>query len=196
MRRWRHCRSSVCPLFSRLNVCQAIYPEELEIISTSPHNFLMKLVPFPGQDSNNHGSSSSLITTLFLLSLTSSPVAIELNCRFPAQYPAESPNIEIEIKKGLAAKRKEEIMAIIEQVGQENLGTPAIYTIVEAIREWLADNNVAGQVCLYDTLSLPSLSLICLLPLFLSVSPSLSLSVAEGRLHVLGYDETNATKRC
>jgi hypothetical protein len=134
---------------------------------------------------------------LCLLSLTSSSVAIELNCRFPAQYPAESPNIEIEIKKGLAAKRKEEIMAIIEQVGQENLGTPAIYTIVEAIREWLADNNVAGQVCLYDTLSLPSFSLICLSPLssLLSVSPSLSLSVAEGRLHVLGYDETNATKR-
>jgi hypothetical protein len=103
--------------------------------------------------------------------LSLAPVAIDLNCQFPAQYPSESPSIDIEIKKGLAAKRKEEILAIIAQVGQENIGAPAIYTIVEAVREWLADNNVAGQVYL----NLPHFCL--------SISLCLSAGLQDGSMY-------------
>jgi hypothetical protein len=71
---------------------------------------------------------------------------VDLNCKFPSKYPSEMAEIEIEIKKGLASKRKEEISAVIHTQAEENLGAPAVYAIVEAVREWLVDNNVAGQV--------------------------------------------------
>jgi hypothetical protein len=112
------------------------------VISTSPHHFVIKLVPDPGQSSSNHGTSlfhSSPPDSLLI-------VAVDLICKFPPTYPSEVAEIEIEIKKGLAAKRKEEISALINTHAEENLGAPAIYAIVEAVREWLVDNNVAGQV--------------------------------------------------
>lgn len=72
-------------------------------------------------------------------------VALDLNCKFPSTYPSEVPIIEVELKKGLASKRKEEILNLINTTAQDNLGAPAIYTIVEAVREWLVDNNIPGQ---------------------------------------------------
>lgn len=108
-----------------IEALQAIYPDELQSLSGPPYNFKIKLVPLPGQD-NNH-------------------VAVDLNCTFPSEYPLEIPIIEVELKKGLASKQKEEILKIIKTQAEENLGAPSIYTIAEAVREWLVDNNVAGQ---------------------------------------------------
>mmetsp|Transcript_17336 Transcript_17336/g.18075 ORF Transcript_17336/g.18075 Transcript_17336/m.18075 type:complete len:318 (+) Transcript_17336:49-1002(+) len=108
-----------------IEALQAIYPDELQSLSGPPYTFKIKLVPLPGQD-NNH-------------------VAVDLNCSFPSDYPSIPPVIDVELKKGLASKQKEEILNIIKTQAEDNLGAPSIYTITEAVREWLVDNNVAGQ---------------------------------------------------
>lgn len=56
------------------------------------------------------------------------------------------PEIDIEIKKGLGSKHKEELLELLNSCASENIEMPSIYTIVEAAREWLIDNNVEGQV--------------------------------------------------
>lgn len=108
-----------------IEALQAIYPDELELISQSPYQFKIKLVPHPGQ-SDNH-------------------VALDLVCQLPTNYPSEVPKIDIELKKGLVSKQKETMFEIINSTAQDNIGGPSIYTIAEAVREWLIDNNIAGQ---------------------------------------------------
>lgn len=109
-----------------IEALEAIYPDEFESISSvEPYSYKVHLVPNPGQDDNH--------------------VAIDLVCNIPPEYPSEVPDINVEIKKGLGSKHKEELMELINATALENLGMPSIYTIAEVVREWLIDNNVAGQ---------------------------------------------------
>ncbi|CAE7649378.1 unnamed protein product, partial [Symbiodinium microadriaticum] len=71
--------------------------------------------------------------------------AVDLICVIPEAYPMVAPEIEIEIKKGLGSKNKEELLELLTACANDNLEMPSIYTIVEAAREWLVDNNVEGQ---------------------------------------------------
>lgn len=32
---------------------------------------------------------------------------------------------------------------------EENIGMAMVYTLVDIVREWLLENNLAGQVCMY-----------------------------------------------
>ena len=67
-------------------------------------------------------------------------------CTFPDDYPTSSaPIIEIEVTKGLSLDRGEELKAIAESVATENIGLPSIFTVAEAIKDWLIDNNIPGQ---------------------------------------------------
>jgi hypothetical protein len=74
-------------------------------------------------------------------------VALDLVCTMPAGYPEESPlEVSIDIKKGIGEKQKPEIEGLIDTQAEENAGCASAYIIAEAVREWLVDNNVEGQV--------------------------------------------------
>lgn len=65
----------------------------------------------------------------------------------PEDYPENAtPSVTIDIKKGIGEKQKPEIEALISAQGEENMGCASMYIIAEAVREWLVDNNVEGQV--------------------------------------------------
>jgi hypothetical protein len=73
-------------------------------------------------------------------------VGIFLHCALSANYPAvEPPVVDVEVLKGLNKKHADELRDLLDQTAQENIGIPSIFTIAEAAREWLRDNNVAGQ---------------------------------------------------
>ena len=74
-------------------------------------------------------------------------VALDLVCYMPTGYPEQCPpEVSIDIKKGIAEKQKPEIEELIHTQAEENTGMASVYVIAEAVREWLVDNNVEGQV--------------------------------------------------
>ena len=76
-----------------------------------------------------------------------SVVALDLLCTMPEGYPESSPpEVTIDIKKGIGEKQKPEIDSLIQAQIEENAGCASMYIIAEAMREWLVDNNVEGQV--------------------------------------------------
>ena len=82
----------------------------------------------------------SVINCLFFI-----VVIIALISDFPSDYPECHPIINIESIKGLSDKQISELLAISNRVSEENLGTSCIFMIAEALKDWLLDNNIAGQ---------------------------------------------------
>eukprot|EP01038_Epipyxis_sp_PR26KG_P016859 gene16859-23104_t len=110
-----------------LEVLQSIFFAEFELISADPTTFKIYICPNPGQEQDNH-------------------VSINLVCEFIADYPEKSPPLmTIEVKKGLSSVHASELLSIAEKVANDNIGMPSIFSITESIKEWLVDNNVAGQ---------------------------------------------------
>lgn len=54
--------------------------------------------------------------------------------------------LEVLLDKGLSDTQHKEIKQILAQQIEENMGMPMIYTLCEAIREYLVENNQTGQV--------------------------------------------------
>ncbi len=46
--------------------------------------------------------------------------------------------------QGLSDDNKKELLAIANAEAESNQGMPAIFAVCEAVRAWLADNNVKG----------------------------------------------------
>ena len=72
-------------------------------------------------------------------------VCIRLVCQYPENYPEVIPILSIEAVKGLSDGQIRELKSLADQTATENLGMPSIFTIAEALKEWLLDNNVEGQ---------------------------------------------------
>lgn len=127
-----------------IEVLSSIFPDELEVISTSPNSIRINLQPNPTGQEENHGNISFFysflsFTKLFIV------VAVSLLCTFPEEYPECVPSLDVEIKKGLGRKQVEELKIAIDNLALENVGMQSIFTIVEYIKEWLQDNNMPGQ---------------------------------------------------
>jgi hypothetical protein len=111
---------------------ESIYPDEFELDLTSDSKlpkYRLKLVPdASAPEEENH-------------------VGATLICTIPSDYPSGDglPAFEVEPFKGLGKKQCEEIIKIAEESALENQGMASIFTVAEAVREWLVDNNVAGQ---------------------------------------------------
>lgn len=111
----------------------AIFDSAYEIVSdTSPFVWSVKLLPVDcggdeeEEDRENH-------------------VAVKLIATIPPLYPDDPPELDIEIIKGLADPQRNEILKIAKDEAETNQGMAAIFTICEAVREWLLENNVKGQ---------------------------------------------------
>ena len=45
----------------------------------------------------------------------------------------------------MAEPQRKDILELANNEAENNIGMPAIFTICEAVREWLSENNVKGQ---------------------------------------------------
>jgi hypothetical protein len=110
-----------------IEALEAIYPEEFEQVDgATPPQYRIHLVPDPSEDEENH-------------------ISLYIICDIPADYPSIKPLLTIEPKKGLSKKRCDEVLEIARAAATENLGMPCVFTIAEAVREWMVDNNNSGQ---------------------------------------------------
>ncbi|KDO28318.1 hypothetical protein SPRG_06368 [Saprolegnia parasitica CBS 223.65] len=104
---------------------ESIYMDDFAKIQDAP--LTVKVHVVPNQDGeNNH-------------------VALSLQCTLPETYPEVSPKIDILLEKGLSDRQEKEIRALLEAQIEENLGMAMIYTITEAVREYLVENNREGN---------------------------------------------------
>jgi len=112
---------------------EAIFDTAFEIRSSSqPFIWAVKLVPVDcGGDEEEEEAANH--------------VMVKLVVNVPLDYPEESsPELDLEIVKGLSEDNKKELMAVATDEAEANAGMPAVFAVCEAVRNWLADNNVKG----------------------------------------------------
>jgi hypothetical protein len=71
-------------------------------------------------------------------------IGIKLLATIPLDYPESLPELSVEIVKGLTDDHAIKLAAMALEEAQNNEGMPAVYSICEVLREWLADNNMKG----------------------------------------------------
>lgn len=111
--------------YEEIEVLSSIFPDEFELVSNNPNNF--KILLKPNQDDEENF------------------VMVSLEVEFPVEYPEVVPNLKIEVKKGLGKKQADELKTLADNIALENIGMPCIFSVAEGVKEWLVDNNVAGQ---------------------------------------------------
>lgn len=61
-------------------------------------------------------------------------------------YPAQSAALlSLSPMKGLSSSQIDELKTMSANIAQENIGSPAMYLIVDSLKEWLQANNIPGQ---------------------------------------------------
>lgn len=115
-----------------IEALESIFDEDFSLISKSPYKFDVTLMPNPGgDDEENH-------------------VVLELNVTFPAKYPEEAPAIILSNKRGLKPiVIKSVLQKIVDDTVEEYMGEVMIFTITEALKDWMLDNNVK-EATLYE----------------------------------------------
>ncbi|KAL7536235.1 hypothetical protein ACHAXR_007010 [Thalassiosira sp. AJA248-18] len=111
----------------------AIFDTAFELRSSEqPFVWAVKLVPVDcGDDTDEEEAANH--------------VMVKLTATIPLDYPEESlPELDLEILKGLSEDNKKELLDLANEEAEANAGMPAIFAVCEAVRTWLADNNVKG----------------------------------------------------
>ncbi|CAH0488367.1 unnamed protein product [Peronospora farinosa] len=104
---------------------ESIYMDDFIKLSDEPLTYQVHVVP--NQDGENNF------------------VALLLKAVIPETYPDVEPKLEIVVKKGLIDSQVKEIKQLLDQQVQENMGMAMIYTLSEAVREYLVENNREGN---------------------------------------------------
>nr|CCA16418.1 conserved hypothetical protein [Albugo laibachii Nc14] len=112
-------------MMMEVEALESIYMQDFTMIKDKPLCYAVHIVP------NQDGSENH--------------VALTLTCCIPETYPEQEPNLEITTLKGLSDAQRNEIEALLQQQIRGNAGMPMIYTISEAVREYLVENNRAGH---------------------------------------------------
>mmetsp|Transcript_21028 Transcript_21028/g.37728 ORF Transcript_21028/g.37728 Transcript_21028/m.37728 type:complete len:304 (+) Transcript_21028:44-955(+) len=112
---------------------EAIFDTAFEIRSSDqPFVWAVKLVPIDcGGDADEEEVANH--------------VMVNLIATVPLDYPEVSlPQLDLEIIKGLSEDNKQELLQLANEEAEANEGMSAIFAVCEAVRGWLADNNVKG----------------------------------------------------
>ncbi|KAF4320045.1 hypothetical protein G195_006689 [Phytophthora kernoviae 00238/432] len=104
---------------------EAIYMDDFTKLSDDPLSFQVRVVP--NQDGENNF------------------VAMTLKADIPATYPDVEPTLEIILNKGLSDRQHKEMKELLTQQIEENMGMAMMYTLCEAVREYLVENNREGN---------------------------------------------------
>jgi hypothetical protein len=73
-------------------------------------------------------------------------VGVTLLCAIPAEYPEAAPAIAVRVDKGLGPKHATELDGVVASSIEENMGMAMVFTVAEAVKEWLQANNEPGLV--------------------------------------------------
>lgn len=106
-----------------IEALQSIFEEGREFTSISPKEFLLKLLPYPGGEQENH-------------------VGVTLHVTYTAEYPDVAPQWVLEDVKGLSDEKLEALKEQVEETINSSLGMAMIYTVAEACQDYLKANNV------------------------------------------------------
>lgn len=108
-----------------LEALEAIFAEDYELQSSSPERVVrLRLQPVPGDE----GDEESL-------------VVIDATFRLPAAYPDVAPAMTVEPVRGLTAKHCAPLLELASASAEVSLGMPLIFSVAEALKEWLVENN-------------------------------------------------------
>lgn len=112
---------------------EAIFMESFEVLnSAQPFKWSVKLMPVDcGEDKEEEEKQNHVV--------------VKLIATIPLDYPETStPELDVDVIKGLAGDQVKEILAVANEEAEANAGMPAIFAVCEAVRAWLAENNVKG----------------------------------------------------
>ncbi|KAG1664025.1 RWD domain-containing protein 1 [Nymphon striatum] len=111
---------------NEIEVLQSIYPDELTVLETEPfYQISMRLTP---EASSMEEDDLACVTLKFT---------------YTATYPDELPVFEIEDSTNLDEDNLEELLILLKEQGQENIGMAMIFMLCSATLEWL--NTTAEQ---------------------------------------------------
>lgn len=110
-----------------IEAIESLFPEEYK--PDGPTKFQLELTP--GEDENH----------------VCAPLMIE----YPSNYPDEKPIVKLnnDIPTGLNDKKQAALLRVIDETIEQNVGMAMIYTLAEAVQEFLRDNNVC-EVSMHD----------------------------------------------
>ena len=108
----------------------AIFDTAFEIISTSPTKWNIKLFPIDTEDEEESNEVNH--------------VGCNLIVDLPSDYPEVLPILDVTSIRGLGPEQMETLLTLANEEAEQYTGMPAIYSVCEAMREWLAGNNVKG----------------------------------------------------
>jgi hypothetical protein len=108
----------------------AIFDTSFEIISSSPNHWKLSLYPIDTLDPEE--------------CLEVNHVGCSLIVKLPEDYPEVSPDLDVEIIRGLGPEQKEILLNLAIEEAEQFVGMPAMYSVCEKIREWLGDHNEKG----------------------------------------------------
>lgn len=101
--------------------------EDFEKLCEEPHHWRVTLRPHPpGDEEENH-------------------VEIIIEAKIPAPYPNEKPDFDVIVQKGLKEAQRQELLDLLNEKADENIGMPMLYTVAEELREWLLEHNEPMQ---------------------------------------------------
>eukprot|EP00475_Leptophrys_vorax_P018633 TRINITY_DN2551_c0_g1_i10.p1 TRINITY_DN2551_c0_g1~~TRINITY_DN2551_c0_g1_i10.p1 ORF type:complete len:283 (-),score=94.64 TRINITY_DN2551_c0_g1_i10:2187-3035(-) len=106
-----------------MEALEAIYMQDLTVHSSNPHSFSLWLVPHSDDSQPNH-------------------VAVVMGVVFPKDYPDVLPEITIKAEKDLEVAHEETLQKLAIEEAERNVGTVMVFSIAQAVKDWLAENNV------------------------------------------------------
>ncbi|XP_006013093.1 RWD domain-containing protein 1 [Latimeria chalumnae] len=109
---------------NELEALESIYPDSFTVVSENPTSFTITVTSDVGEDEET-------VNTI-------------LKFTYVEQYPDEAPLYEIASHENLEDRDFTDVMAVLEQQIQENLGMVMIFTLVTAVQEKL--NEIVDQV--------------------------------------------------
>eukprot|EP00743_Colponemidia_sp_Colp-15_P003094 GILK01003344.1.p1 GENE.GILK01003344.1~~GILK01003344.1.p1 ORF type:complete len:272 (-),score=67.99 GILK01003344.1:98-913(-) len=106
-----------------LEALRSIFMDEYKPISDDyPAKFEINIVPYQSNEQPNH-------------------VKIVLSVSFTPEYPNQLPELAFKHSEALSLTQLKQLKAIMDEKAAESLGMAMVFTIVEAIREYLIENN-------------------------------------------------------
>ncbi|XP_061571540.1 RWD domain-containing protein 1 [Cololabis saira] len=102
---------------NELEAIESIYPDSFTVLSEEPTSFTITVTSDAGED-------GEIVEAL-------------LKFTYVEKYPDESPLWEIQSQENLEEQDMEEVLVLLQQQAEENLGMVMIFTLVTAVQEKL-----------------------------------------------------------
>ncbi|XP_067305705.1 RWD domain-containing protein 1 [Pseudorasbora parva] len=109
---------------NELEAIESIYPDSFTVLSEKPTSFTITVTSDAGEDDET--------------------VEVTLKFTYVENYPDEPPLWEIFSQENLEDSDNEEILTLLKQQAEENLGMVMIFTLVTAVQEKL--NEIVDQI--------------------------------------------------